>query len=155
MSSLIGCLGGGNWIEVIGGGIPQIIWARRRFFAVELLSKIGGSEGNCLCGRKSGERGLSDISGKVRWSLVVVLPIVEKVEMCFESYILDAGYRRRFFSRRELWLGTILLMLIERRLFCSWCAIRRVFTEMLTFTNRRIKLKLEMIGTWEKRSDIR
>ena len=87
----------GAWEGVICGGIPQINWARGRFMVLELHNERGGSDEDWWRGRKAGARGLSDINEEVRWWLVVVLPIAETEERCFELYTLDVCHPKRLF----------------------------------------------------------
>ena len=79
------------------GGIPQNNWVELRLIVVELHNERGGSEEEWERGWKAGVRGLSGISGAVRWSPVLVLLTVERGEMCFESYIPDVCYPKRLF----------------------------------------------------------
>ena len=88
-----------SWDGMIGRGISPNNWAKGRLIVVELHSEIGGSEEDCSGGRKAGVRGFSGTSGKMRWSPVEGLPIVERIEMCFESCILGVGYPKRLLPR--------------------------------------------------------
>ena len=85
------------WNGMFCEGMPQNNWAKGILIVVELHSALGGWEEDWWWGRKAGARWLSDISGEVRWLPVVVLPIVERGEMCFESCILDVCYPKRLF----------------------------------------------------------
>ena len=94
--SVISCLMGRSWNRTIDGGkyLSKVEIQRGRVGQRD--RRVGGKmivreEG--LCNR---------IERKYReseWSPVVVIPINEKVQMCFEWYIPDAGYPRRLFPR--------------------------------------------------------
>ena len=90
--SVMSWLIGRAWDGISCGGISQVKWAKGRFIVVELHCGRIGSEEDWEWGRKAGARGFNDINGGVRWSSVVVLPIVERGEMCLESYNVDVCY---------------------------------------------------------------
>ena len=86
-----------GWERIICGGSPQINWAKGRFMVLELHNERGRSDEDWWWGRKAGARRLSDINEGVRLWPVVVLPVVERGDRCFESYILDVCHPKRLF----------------------------------------------------------
>ena len=82
---------------MVCGGMPQSNWAKGRLIVLEWPNELGGSEEDWWWGRKTGARGLSDISREVRWLPLVVLLFFEREEMCFELYILCVCYPKKLF----------------------------------------------------------